>query len=153
MKCKGSHIEVVHQTGKTDFDRVVEDYRKRGLEGDVIPFIEDMAAGYARADLVVSRAGATTIFELAALGKPSILIPYPYAANNHQETNAISLVKAGGAEMIRQSDLTGKVLASVLLKYMNDPTALEDMGRRAGSRARPEAAKAIVDQLVEMAGS
>jgi UDP-N-acetylglucosamine--N-acetylmuramyl-(pentapeptide) pyrophosphoryl-undecaprenol N-acetylglucosamine transferase len=151
LKGRGRNIDVVHQTGKTDYDRVVEDYRSRGLQGDVIPFIEDMVAGYDRADLVVSRAGATTIFELAALGKPGILIPYPYAANQHQEINALSLVKAGGAEMIRQSDLTGKVLAQVLMKYMNDPAALKDMGRRAGSMARRDAAKTIVDQLVEMA--
>lgn len=150
LKGRGSYIEVMHQTGETDYDRVVEDYRNRGLQGDVIPFIQDMAAGYGRADLVVSRAGATTIFELAALGKPSILIPYPYAANQHQEINALSLVKAGGAEMVRQSDLTGKVLAHILMKYMNDPAALEDMGRRARSMARRDAAKTIVDQLVEM---
>jgi UDP-N-acetylglucosamine--N-acetylmuramyl-(pentapeptide) pyrophosphoryl-undecaprenol N-acetylglucosamine transferase len=151
LQGRGSNIEVVHQTGKTDFDRVKEDYRNRGLQGDVIPFIQDMAAGYSRADLVVSRAGATTIFELAALGKPSILIPYPYAANQHQEINALSLVKAGGAEMIRQRELTGKVLAHIIMKYMDDPAALEDMGRRVRTMARRDAAKAIVDQLVEMA--
>jgi len=80
------------------------------------------------------------------------LIPYPYAANQHQEINALSLVKTGGAEMVRQSDLTGKVLAHIIMKYMNDPAALEDMGRRVRSMARCDAAKAIVDQLVEMTG-
>jgi UDP-N-acetylglucosamine--N-acetylmuramyl-(pentapeptide) pyrophosphoryl-undecaprenol N-acetylglucosamine transferase len=150
LRGRGRNIEVVHQTGETDYDRVKEDYRNRGLEGDVIPFIQDMATGYGRADLVVSRAGATTIFELAALGKPSILIPYPYAANRHQEINALSLVKAGGAEMVRQRDLTGKVLARIIMKYMHDPAALEHMGRQVRSMARPDAAKAIVDQLVEM---
>jgi UDP-N-acetylglucosamine--N-acetylmuramyl-(pentapeptide) pyrophosphoryl-undecaprenol N-acetylglucosamine transferase len=150
LRDKGSYIEVVHQTGETDYDRVKEDYRNRGLQGDVIPFIQDMSAGYGRADLVVSRAGATTIFELAALGKPSILIPYPYAANQHQEINALSLVKAGGAEMVRQSELTGKVLAHIIMKYMHDPVALEDMGRRVRTMARRDATQVIVDQLLEL---
>jgi UDP-N-acetylglucosamine--N-acetylmuramyl-(pentapeptide) pyrophosphoryl-undecaprenol N-acetylglucosamine transferase len=88
---------------------------------------------------------------LAASGKPSVLIPYPHAANNHQELNALSLVRAGGAEMIRQKDLTGEVMARVLTKYMDDPQALNEMGKKAQKIARPDAAKLIVDQLLEMA--
>jgi UDP-N-acetylglucosamine--N-acetylmuramyl-(pentapeptide) pyrophosphoryl-undecaprenol N-acetylglucosamine transferase len=109
-----------------------------------------MSAAYDRADLVVSRAGATTIFELAALGKPCILIPYPYATNQHQEINARCLVRAGGAEMIRQSDLTGESMAQVLMKYMDDRAALAEMGERARKMGRRDAAKVMVDQLVEM---
>lgn len=150
MKAKGRNPEVIHQTGNTDYDRVVQDYRNRKLKGELMPFIEDMTTAYNRADLVVSRAGATTVFELAALGKPSILIPYPYATNQHQETNALSLVQAGGAEMIRQSELNAEGLSLVLTKYMDDKSALKEMGKCAQKIARTDAAKAIVDQLLEM---
>jgi UDP-N-acetylglucosamine--N-acetylmuramyl-(pentapeptide) pyrophosphoryl-undecaprenol N-acetylglucosamine transferase len=84
------------------------------------------------------------------MGKPSILIPYPYAANQHQEINARSLVRAGAAEMIHQRDLTGEGLSRVLMKYMDDSFALEEMGRRASKMGRPDAAKVIVDRLLEI---
>jgi UDP-N-acetylglucosamine--N-acetylmuramyl-(pentapeptide) pyrophosphoryl-undecaprenol N-acetylglucosamine transferase len=109
-----------------------------------------MTAAYNRADLVVSRAGATTIFELAALGKPSILIPYPYATNQHQMINARSLARVGGAEMILQSDLNTETLARVLIKYMDDPSALKKMSTCTKKMAHPNAAKTIVDHLLEM---
>jgi UDP-N-acetylglucosamine--N-acetylmuramyl-(pentapeptide) pyrophosphoryl-undecaprenol N-acetylglucosamine transferase len=150
MKAQGRKLEVIHQTGNTDYGRVVQDYRNRKLKGELMPFIQDMTTAYNRADLVVSRAGATTIFELAALGKPSILIPYPHATNQHQETNALSLVRAGGAEMIRQSELTAEGLSRVLTKYMDDRSALEEMGKCARKIARTDAAKVIVDKLLEM---
>ena len=119
LRNSGKEIDFIHQTGSQDHRRVMEEYRALGFEGKpfearVCPFIEDMAAAYHRADMVVSRAGATTLFELAALGKPSILIPYPYAANGHQETNARSLARSGGAEMILQEDLTAEGLANTL---------------------------------------
>jgi len=147
---RGRALDVIHQTGKTDYGRVLEDYRNRGLKGELTPFIQDMAAAYNRANLVVSRAGATTISELAALGKPCILIPYPYSTNQHQEFNAHSLVRAGGAQMIRQSDLTGEGMAHVLMKYMDDRSALEAMGKQARKIGRRDAAKVIADQLVKM---
>lgn len=152
LKDGGEYPRVIHQTGELDHDRVVEDYRRRGIKGEIVPFIQDMAAAYGRADLVVSRAGATTIFELAALGKPSILIPYPYAANQHQEINATCLAAGGGAIMIPQRALTGEALAEVLTRYISDPRALQAMGRAALKMARPDAAARIVDELMEMAG-
>jgi len=150
LNARGRNPAVIHQTGETDYERVVIDYRDRGLRAELSPFIQDMTAAYNRADLVVSRAGATTISELAALGKPSILVPYPYAANQHQEINARSLVGAGGAEMIRQSDLTAETLAQVLIKYMDNPSALKKMGTCTKKMAHPNAAKVIVDHLLEM---
>ncbi len=146
---KGKKIEVIHQTGKGDYERVLEDYRARGLKGEVAPFITDMGDAYSRADIVVSRGGATTIFELAALGKPSILIPYPYATNRHQEINAGALVRAGGAEMILQEDLTPEGMASTLIKYMDDRPALKTMGERARKIGRTDAAVVIVDKMME----
>jgi len=151
LKQMGRYPGIIHQTGKTDYNRVEEDYRKKELEGELSPFIHDMCTAYHRADLVVSRAGASTIFELAALGKPSVLIPYPYAANQHQEINAGSLVRVGGAEMLRESDLTGEKLAHVIIKYMDSRASLEEMGIQARKMGRRDAAKVIVDHLVEMA--
>lgn len=150
LKADGRRLRAIHQTGEADFERTSADYRKRGVEGEAAPFIQDMASAYSRADMVVSRAGATTISELAALGKPAVLIPYPYAANQHQEANARSLVGAGAAEMILQRDLTGKGLAEVLEKFMDNRALLEAMGKKALSAGRPDAAKAIVDELTRM---
>jgi UDP-N-acetylglucosamine--N-acetylmuramyl-(pentapeptide) pyrophosphoryl-undecaprenol N-acetylglucosamine transferase len=150
LNARGKNPEVIHQTGEADYQRVVDDYRERKLIGELSPFIQDMTAAYNRADLVVSRAGATTIFELAALGKPSILIPYPYATNQHQMINARSLARVGGAEMILQSDLNTETLARLLIKYMDDPSALKKMSNHTKKMAHPNAAKVIVDHLLEM---
>jgi len=151
LKQRGREIRVIHQTGSADYERVVEDYRSRGLKGEVVPFIADMAEAYGRAHLVVGRAGASTIFELAALGKPSILIPYPYATNRHQEINARALVRKGGAEMMLQENLTPETLAHALIRFMDDRQALEEMGELARQIARPDAAGAIVEQVEHMA--
>ncbi len=150
MRHKGRDPEVIHQTGEKDFDWVKEEYHKRGLRGDIMPFIKDMRQAYLRADIFLGRAGAGTIFELAAMGKPSILIPYPYAANNHQETNARVLAGVGGAEVLLQENLTPERLAGLLTGYMDDLGALRKMGERARTAAKPEAAKAIVDHLEGM---
>jgi len=151
LKQRGRQMAVIHQTGTGDYERVVDDYRSKGLEGEISPFIADMATAYSRADLVVSRAGASTIFELAALGKPSILIPYPHATNRHQEINAGALVRTGGAQMILQPELTGEGLADALINYMDNRPALQKMGERAHHLSRPDAAEVMVDQLLEMA--
>ncbi|HDZ89889.1 MAG TPA: undecaprenyldiphospho-muramoylpentapeptide beta-N-acetylglucosaminyltransferase [Deltaproteobacteria bacterium] len=151
LKNRGKRIVVHHQTGRLDHTRVAREYRRRGLHGEVTAFITNMASAYESAHLVVARAGATTIFELAAAGRPSILIPYPHATNNHQEINARSMVRAGGAEMILQKDLNGEALARTLTKHMENRPALARMGRNAGKISRPDAAKIIVDQMLEMA--
>lgn len=150
MNSSGKYPGVIHQTGRVDYERVAKDYKKKGLDGELAPFIQDMDSAYNRAHVVVSRAGATTIFELAAMGKPSVLIPYPYAANQHQEMNARSLVRAGGARIVNQADLTGEGLARILMKYMDDRLALEEMGKAARKMARPDAAQVIVDRLMEI---
>jgi UDP-N-acetylglucosamine--N-acetylmuramyl-(pentapeptide) pyrophosphoryl-undecaprenol N-acetylglucosamine transferase len=147
---KGRSIRVIHQTGQLDFEHVAETYKEKGLEGEVHPFILDMGWAYRQADLVVSRAGATTLSELTALGKPSILVPYPYAANNHQELNARSVAGLGGAEMILQKDLSGEGLAGILMKYMEDRAELKRAADRAGALGRPEAVGLIVNNLIEM---
>ena len=110
-----------------------------------------MAEAYGQADIVIGRAGASTVSELAALGIPSVLIPYPHAANRHQETNALLLVRAGGADMILQEDLTGRKLADLLEGYMNNQKILEEMGRKAEKVGRRDAAEIIVDHLEALA--
>ncbi|MBW1805973.1 MAG: undecaprenyldiphospho-muramoylpentapeptide beta-N-acetylglucosaminyltransferase [Deltaproteobacteria bacterium] len=150
LRQEGKAPQIIHHTGEADFDRVVRQYREKGLQGEIKPFIRDMPAAYRRADIFVGRAGAGTIFELAGLGKPSILIPYPHAANNHQEINARVLANAGGAEMMRQDDLTPEGLAEILTKYMENRATIQKMGGQAQKKGRPYAAKEIVDQLVAM---
>ena len=150
LKNQGKDPMIIHQTGEIDQPWVLEEYRKKGFEGEVISFIHDMAKAYQRADMVISRAGATTISELAALGKPSILIPYPYAANRHQDTNALILADLGGAELLYQDDLNGETLAALLIKYMDDRMALEEMGKQVLKIGRRDATRVIADQLAEM---
>jgi UDP-N-acetylglucosamine--N-acetylmuramyl-(pentapeptide) pyrophosphoryl-undecaprenol N-acetylglucosamine transferase len=148
LKQEGLVPFTIHQTGTGDLERVVDDYRAHGIHGEVTPFIEDMASAYGIADLVICRAGATTIAELAALGKGSILIPYPYAAHKHQDINASSLVNAGGAEMIPEQDLTGTALAGRIRRYIKDREALERMSSLALKAGRPRAKEIIVDELM-----
>ena len=150
LKEKGRDVYAIHQAGERDYAWVAEAYQQKALPGEIFPFIHDMAEAYRRADMVVSRAGASTISELAALGKPSILVPYPYAANNHQEANARVLVDRGGAEMFLQKDFTGQGLSALLGRYMDDREALEKMGAAAKGAGRPDAARVIADRLAEM---
>jgi len=150
LKDMGRDINVIHQTGQIDYERCLKDYETRGIKADLSPFITDMASAYNAADLVISRAGASSIFELAALRKPSVLIPYPYAANQHQMANAMSLSRIGAAEVIDQSDLSGPGLARIIIKYMDNPGMLEDMGQRAGKMARTDAAEQIVNGLKQI---
>ncbi|MFC1863730.1 undecaprenyldiphospho-muramoylpentapeptide beta-N-acetylglucosaminyltransferase [Thermodesulfobacteriota bacterium] len=148
---RGKEPLVIHQTGERDIKDVLNDYKLKGLKGEVYPFIQDMAATYQKADIVVNRAGATTISELAALGKPSILIPYPYATNRHQDTNAQILAGSGGAVVLAQDGLTGESLADILMKYMDDRKALLRMGKQARKVGRPEAVRVIADEIENMA--
>lgn len=106
--------EVLHQTGKHNFEETVQAYRSRGIEADVRPFIDDMASAYGWADLAVCRSGALTVAELAAAGVPSILVPFPAAVDDHQTRNAQFVVQAGGAKLLRERDLTPVSLAAML---------------------------------------
>jgi UDP-N-acetylglucosamine--N-acetylmuramyl-(pentapeptide) pyrophosphoryl-undecaprenol N-acetylglucosamine transferase len=152
LKKRGVLPAVIHQTGKADYERIAGRYKEQGLDGELHRFIDDMADAYRRADLVVGRAGATTIFELAAAGRPSILIPYPFAADQHQKANAESLASAGAARIIFQQDLDETSLASTIEELIGDADKLERMGAAARTTARPGAASAIVDEIEAVAG-
>jgi UDP-N-acetylglucosamine--N-acetylmuramyl-(pentapeptide) pyrophosphoryl-undecaprenol N-acetylglucosamine transferase len=138
---------VIHQTGEADYERMVKRYQAKGLDVEIHRFIDNMADAYLRADLVVGRAGATTIFELAAAGRPSILIPYPFAADQHQKANAECLASTGGARIIMQQDLDGASLASLIDELASDSSGLLRMAAAARKIARPAAASAIVEEI------
>ncbi len=143
-------IEIVHQTGARDREQVEAGYRACGFVPDVREFINDMSTAYARADLVVCRAGATTLAELTVCKKPSILIPFPKAADNHQVRNAQSLVEAGAAVMIEEKDLTGELLAGEIRAVLGQPERRDLMARAAGRLGAPQAAGEITDVCTEL---
>ena len=138
-------LMIIHQTGSADLGAVTDAYRRQGFAAEASPFIENMAAAYRRAHLVVSRAGATTLAELMMHGKASILIPYPRASDNHQHYNAMFLVKRGAARIINPRELTGRSLAEQVLRLYRSPGELAAMGENAGRLARPGAAREIVE--------
>jgi UDP-N-acetylglucosamine--N-acetylmuramyl-(pentapeptide) pyrophosphoryl-undecaprenol N-acetylglucosamine transferase len=141
----------MHQTGVADVEWVAQEYKAAGLATEVLAFVEDMATAYAQAHLVVCRAGATTLAELTALGKPSILVPYPYAADDHQRANAEVLVRHGAAELISDADLTGERLATCVLALEGDRTRLEAMGRAARQLAVTDATERVVEVCRQVA--
>lgn len=145
-------LQFIHATGERDHSTMEAGYRAWKGEARVLPFIEDMALAYAAADLVVCRAGATTIAELTALGKPAILVPYPFATNDHQRGNAEGLVRVGGARLILDRDLTGLRLAIEMQEMLDDSATLTEMGRAARSLGRPQAASHLADLICELGG-
>jgi UDP-N-acetylglucosamine--N-acetylmuramyl-(pentapeptide) pyrophosphoryl-undecaprenol N-acetylglucosamine transferase len=150
LKGPGEKMRLIHQTGDRDYDYVRRTYEREGVPAEVHRFIHDMDRAYAAADLVLCRAGATTLFELMAVGKAAILVPYPYAANDHQAMNARALVEAGAALMVADGDLTGPVLARMVRELRDNPEGLKTMGGRAALLARPRAAEMIVDLCYAM---
>ena len=143
-------ITITHQTGARDREQVERGYRAVGFEPDVREFITDMSGAYAGADLVVCRAGATTLAELTVCRKPSILVPFPAAADNHQVMNAKSLVDAGAAVMIEERDLTGELLAHEIRAILGNRARRDQMSRAAAQLGSPQAAKEITDVCSEL---
>ncbi len=143
-------LHFVHQTGKSDLDSVRGGYAERGFQAEVVEFIDDMSGAYARAELVICRAGATTLSELTVCKKASILIPFPHATDDHQAVNASAMVASGAALMFREADLNGAVLAEHVRQLKADPARLKKMEKMAGLLGRPEAAKELADVCVQM---
>ena len=129
---------------------VRDGYRGAGLTARVEPFLYAMDREMKWADVVISRAGATTIAELAAIGRAAILVPLPTAADDHQKKNAELFAHAGAGELIEQKDLSGEMLADRLLALAADPARRQQMAQAARALARPDAAKRIVDRIVEL---
>jgi UDP-N-acetylglucosamine--N-acetylmuramyl-(pentapeptide) pyrophosphoryl-undecaprenol N-acetylglucosamine transferase len=140
----------VHQTGTADEQTVNAAYKKFGISCTVKAFFQDMFRQYQKADLIICRAGATTVAEVTAIGKGTIFIPFPFAADNHQALNARTLAQAGAAELVIQKDLTGEILAKKIEYHSTHPQALERMAAKAKEFGKPEAAKIIVDDIYQL---
>ncbi len=146
-------LEITHQTGEADFERMKQRYENSEFAGsDVRPYISNMVDEFARADVVISRAGATTCAEVSAAGKAAIMIPLPTAADDHQRKNAEALVRVGAARIILQSDLTSETLARSLMELIDDPAAIGAMEAAARKIGRRDAAEAAVNLVEELAG-
>ncbi len=148
---RGKHnFYFIHQTGKRDEAVVKKAYKDQGISCMVKSFFDDMPEQYQMADLIICRAGATTVAELAAVGKGVIFIPFPFAADNHQVLNARTFTETGAAEIILQKDLTGQMLAERIEYYASNKKALEVMAARAKSLGKPDAAKVIVEDCYKL---
>jgi len=148
----GLSLRLVHQTGERDVEMVRGGYAAAGVKAKVEPFIYDMGTQLAEADLVICRAGATTLAELTAAGKPSVLIPLPTATDDHQRKNAEALAEVGAAEVLLQKDATGAVLAQTVASLIRDEPRRARMSAAARSLARPDAARVIVERALQLAG-
>jgi UDP-N-acetylglucosamine--N-acetylmuramyl-(pentapeptide) pyrophosphoryl-undecaprenol N-acetylglucosamine transferase len=150
QQCHKQDIEVWHQTGQNHLEISLALYQSVSIVAKVVPFIEDMAAAYAWADLVVCRAGAITIAELAAAGIASILVPFPYAIDDHQTKNAEYLSKAGAAILIQEKDLTAEILAGTLQSFIKDRDKLLTMAQAARQLANYQALNDVVKHCLDL---
>ena len=141
-------VRITHQTGTTAFQEIRDAFDGSGLEGEIVPFVADMPAAFAAADLIVCRSGAGTVSELAAACKASILVPFPFAADDHQTRNAQALERAGAARLVRDAEMTGEILFEVVTSVTGELTR---MGAAARQFAKPGAAKRAADILEEVA--
>ncbi len=152
LKKEASTISFLHQTGEKDLEWVKDSYKKAGISAEVKPYIYNMEEAYNKADIVISRAGATSIAEISACGRPAILIPYPFAAHDHQKQNAEYLKSIGSAEIILESDLTEKIIAEKITYFLYNRDKLKDMAEKSAGIYRKTAASDIVNLCREIAG-
>ncbi len=141
--------QVLHQSGAKQIDELRANYAAAGVDGELTPFIDDTAQAYAEADLIVARAGASTVTEIAAVGAAALFVPFPSAVDDHQTTNARFLVDAGGGWLVQQTDLTPELLADLLQK--TERTALIDKATKAKTLQKTEAVEAVVRACEELA--
>ena len=150
-------VQYLHVTGKGEYDDVISRIKEKGIKLETLrhirvePYLYNMPQAMAMADLAIFRAGATGLAELTARGIPSILIPYPYAAENHQEFNARALVDAGAARMILNKDLNSEILQDTLTELLDNPEKLKSMSAASLSLGRPQAAEEIASMIIELA--
>jgi UDP-N-acetylglucosamine--N-acetylmuramyl-(pentapeptide) pyrophosphoryl-undecaprenol N-acetylglucosamine transferase len=147
----GAAVRIVHQTGSAAFESMRDDFAGSGLDGEIVAFIRDMPAAFAAADLVICRSGAGAVSELAAAGKPSILVPFPFAADDHQTRNAEALERGGAARLLRDAEFTGQRLFTTVRELSAPSAVLERMGESARQFAKPGAAARAADILEEVA--
>jgi UDP-N-acetylglucosamine--N-acetylmuramyl-(pentapeptide) pyrophosphoryl-undecaprenol N-acetylglucosamine transferase len=147
----GFPVRMVHQAGPRGFEPLRDEFSKTGLEGEIVPFITNMPAAFAEADLVVCRSGAGAVSELAAAGKPSILVPFPFAADDHQTRNAEALERGGAARLVRDAEMNGEKLFATVSALGSSAGALERMAEAARRFAKPGAARRAAEILEEVA--
>jgi UDP-N-acetylglucosamine--N-acetylmuramyl-(pentapeptide) pyrophosphoryl-undecaprenol N-acetylglucosamine transferase len=143
----GSPVRLVHQCGPQAFEDLRAAFATTGLAGEVVPFIQDMPAAFAAADLVVCRSGAGSVSELAAAGKPSVLVPFPFAAGDHQTRNAEVIERGGAARLVPDAQMTGEKLFSLVSELTREPETLARMAQAARKLARPGAAPRAAEIL------
>ena len=149
LLAEGARPRVIHQAGAKHIETLRQHYARAGVAGELVPFVDDMARQYAEADLVICRAGATTVAELACAGVPSVLVPFPFATDDHQTANARFLSERGAALLVPQSQLSSQRLASMLARL--DRGQLLDMAMKARALAKPDAAQVVADGCAELA--
>ncbi len=149
LKLSRIKLDIVHQTGENDYEDVTAGYREAAVEARVTPFISNMAMEYERADLIICRAGATTIAEISACGKTCLFIPFPHAADDHQRRNAEALLKKDACFMMLERELTGESLAETIRTLAADPDLVRTVGESAFCLARLDAARIIVDEMTK----
>ena len=145
-------IHIIHQTGERDYNDAQAAYQKAGSSAEVYPFITDMPAFFARADLILCRSGASTVAEITAAGKPAVFVPFPRAADDHQRVNAQALERAGAAVVAEETKLERVWLADTLAALLADPGRLQRMSRAARKLAHPDAAGDIAAMAARLAG-
>lgn len=150
LRAKG--WRVLHQTGAPEYADMTRAFAESGVEGEVVAFIADMPAAFQEADVVLCRSGAGAVAELCAAGKPAILVPFPFAADDHQWHNAQAMRSAGAARLIEDKALTASTLLAELQSLASDPLALATMGEQAKKMAHPKAAESAADELERLGG-
>ncbi len=151
LRAKIPTIHVIHQTGQRDYDAVQAAYHQAGISGEVHKFIDDMPATFAGADLIVCRSGASTVGEITAAGKPAIFVPFPRAADDHQNKNARALESAGAAIVVEESNLGAAYLVETIATLLGDRARLRAMSAAATSLAHPKAVEEIADMVKRLA--
>lgn len=152
FKAEQRRVRVVHQTGEADYAGVVQAYAAAAFSAEVSPFLDDMAERYRWADVAVCRAGASTLAELTACGKPAVLVPYPYAADDHQYHNAMALQQRGAAQVIPDAELVGSRLVAAIRLLLESPARLRQQAQHSRQLGRPLAADAMVTSCLQLLG-
>ncbi len=150
LRQSGRRFSVIHQTGPMDYQEMLDSYKESGIEAAVHEFINEMGIAYSWADLIICRAGATTLAEITAIGRPAICIPYPYSADGHQGLNAKAILEAGAGLYFEEGDVGAVRLASEIEKLMSNPRGLAEMTKNARQLGRPEAAAQIAEELLQL---
>jgi len=152
LRAKIPGIHIIHQTGQRDYDQVLAAYQRSGISGEVHKFIDDMPGTFRRADLLVCRSGASSVGEITAAGKPAIFVPFPAAADDHQNVNARALERVGAAVVVEESNLGAAYLVDTIAALIGDSGRLRSMSAAAKSLAHPKAVEEIAEMVARLAG-